>query len=299
MRLIISALLQKYHIYFLSPLLLVLLPACGPQKAPYVAHRPAYLIREKKSKKEVSTPGVINKNPSSMSQDDLKIGIDYALSIDHKELAIEYIERFLKKSNDQTDLKNMRLQLADLYFETGKLQEAYKLYSLYLSLYPGSDHRAYVHYQAILCRFYMSLTSDRDQSYTEDAFKLTQDYAEYLKQDGQNIYALYSKDVEAIQMQCIEKLFESEKNIYDYYMSRGSYKSAQVRLAHMKQRYIPLLRSCEYTLLNLECDLAKKLHDNELLVAAHQELAHKYPQEHARLIVAQTTPPKKHAIDLF
>jgi len=141
-----------------------------------------------------------------MTIDELRQASDYAFASDHKELAAEYIERLIKKSNDPEELKDLRLQLADIYFEGGQMKEAFKIYSMYLNLYPGSAHRAYVHYQAILCRFYMSLSSDRDQAFTEEAFRLTQEYADKLKEDHNNIYTTYAQQVEEIQGQQMQNI---------------------------------------------------------------------------------------------
>ncbi len=268
-------------------LVLIFLPAC--YKKYETAIRPSYLSKSAcvMQSGDIIMPPEASRKPEYLTLTELESAREYYLAIDQKDTAAKYVEEMIRKSNDPKQLKELRLQLADLYFQTDKMEAAGKIYAMYLTLYPGDEFRAYAHYQAILCRFYMSLNSDKDQSITTEALVLAQDYVKRAKIDTQ-IYAFYLKDVVSLRTQCGKRLYESDMNIFNFYLNKGSYKACNVHLDNMKTRFIPLLASCEQELLGLEYLVAEKLDDKELILAKQEEIRTKYPSE-ADVILAQHT----------
>jgi outer membrane protein assembly factor BamD (BamD/ComL family) len=268
------------------------------------ALRPPHLSRTTPmlASDQIEAPPEASRKPEYLTLPELERARDYYLVIDDKDTAAKYVEEMIRKSNDPKQLKELRLQLADLYFETGRMEAAGKLYAMYLTLYPGDEYRAYAHYQAILCRFYMSLNADKDQSGTTEALILAQEYINRAQHDTTN-YAFYLKDVEDLRTQCSKKLYESDMSIFNFYLNKGSYNACKVHLANMKTRFVPLLAYCEQELLGLEYLIAGKLDDKEMIVAIQEEVRTKYPCE-ADVILAHQTQQQQNqsmwdAVKLF
>lgn len=163
----------------------------------------------------------------------------YYDDLGYPERALKCYERMLALSKDPIQLNNIRLEMADRLFETGDFHKASKLYLNFLQFYPGSDKREYVEYKAILSHFYITLSSDRDQTETKTTLALTQLFLEHA-----SIYKEYVQDVKDIQKQCYEKLVGSEMNICAFHLRHANTKGAEQRLAYINEhlrRHVPAL----------------------------------------------------------
>lgn len=239
-----------------------------------------------------ATPEELKKNIKKMTVEELERAKNHYVAIGNKTQAILYLEQIITSAADQKMLQDIRLELADLYFDEGHISKASKAYTSYLGLYPGSEDRAYVHYRAILCRFYETFNPDRDQTRTEETLILTQEYLNRVISDKE-FYAVYSIDVETVQKQCCKKLFDHDKGILNFYYKKGNFKAALLHLTHMKKQYLKLYKEVEPELLAFECAIAQNTHDTTLLLAKQTELKTKYPEFHATL-VAQQQPRKSY-----
>ncbi len=244
-------------------------------------------------KEKPARPSVMNRNPQNLTFDELKVAKNYAQQTGNKRQIIIYLENMVKQCIDPNLLKDINLELADLHFELGNMEQASKLYTAYINLFPGSPQRAYVHYQAILCKFYSTFTPDRDQTRTEETFKLTQLYLDVVgKQD--ELYKEYADEVSSIQKQCCKKLYDHEKDIFNFYFKKRNYKAAQVHLDEMKKTFIALMKSdVEPELIALECSLATKQGNNQLFELKQHELITKYPHQ-ATITLAANLPKTDH-----
>ncbi len=181
--------------------------------------------------------------------------------------ALRYAERMLVVTTDLQQLKELRIEIADLNFDQGNLEEAENLYTEYLSFYPGSDLAEYASYKGILSCFYQTLSSDRDQSKTTQTVELAQ---KFLKQPS---YKNYTDDVNVIKHQCVVKNFESELNVCNFYIEQDKFKSAEQRLTDLKEKYKDHELPFIIQLVTVESQLAQKQGNNELAQQKHQELA--------------------------
>jgi outer membrane assembly lipoprotein YfiO len=288
---------NKHIITHIIPMLLLLFifPSC--QKSEWTTKSTRYRSNHQPLTKEQQKPvkpSIMSKNPKTLSFEDLRIAKNYTETIGNPRQTIMYLENMVRQCSDQSILKEIYLELADLYFEQGNMENASKLYSSYITLYPGSPHRAYVHYQAILCNFYSTFSSDRDQTKTEETFKLTQLYLEVARKEDE-VFKEFSDDVSSIQKQCCRKLYDHELDIFNFYYKKGNYKAAQVHLDEMKKTYISLMKEdIEPNLIALECDLATKRGDLHMLAEKQSELRTKYPQAHSIKLAANSTHKVDH-----
>lgn len=222
-----------------------------------------------------------------MSYSELKASKDRMLAAGDKTTALRFLEKMIPTCNDLDELRVVMLELADLLFDTGDLEKAGKMYREFSTLYPGNVKVEYALYKAILCAFYATLDSERDQTKTKDTVELAETFL-----TRQELFTTHTKDVLTILADCRKKLFDNEKTIFSFYLNRGSYKSAQKRLEGMRKDYLVTLPSIEGQLLALECDLAEKQNLPEIVSKKQAELAEKFPAYHQELAQAKS---KKHS----
>lgn len=285
---------SKCNHFFSIVALALFLPSCKQEQPKKVTLR----MQQKQSqgtvdKNKITQPAVAKKNPKTLSMAELQIAKEYSEALDNKAQTIIYLEHMVKQCSDPAMLKDVYLELADLYFEQGNMDLAAQLYSSYIALYPGSPQRAYVHYQAILCKFYTTFSYDRDQTKTEETFKLTQLYLDMASKQSE-VYKEYCTDVASIQKQCCKKMYAHELDIFNFYYKKGNYQAAQIHLDEMKRVYLGLLsEDVEPDLLALECNVATRIGDSKLAVTKQAELQAKYPQI-ATLKLASNNPRTDH-----
>lgn len=281
-------------LYSFCLVLLGLLCGCTPRQKKCAV--PSLLYTRYEAKTDPNPPGHIRKSIKTMSCAELESLKEYYLVTKNTTAAVPCLEQLIKICEVPQRLQELYLELADVQFELGNMDSASKYYTLYLSLYPSSPHRAYVHYRAILCKFYLTFSADRDQTRTEETLTLTQEYLNQAKTDKSS-YVAYIPDVEDVHKQCCRKLYDHDMYIVNFYYKKGSYQAASVHLEHAKKRYYALLKEVEPEILRLEYDLAQKQGNFTLAQAKQTELATKYPQ----MVVAASDPEskKRHAADKF
>lgn len=165
--------------------------------------------------------------------------------------AIPYVERMLALCSDPVELKELRLEIAELQFTDGNLEKAEQAYREYSSYYPGSEDLEYAQYKEILCAFYQTLESDRDQTKAKEALNKS---GEFL---AQSLYHTYADDVHIIQQQCKRTIFDSEVHVFNFYLDQDKLPAAENRLAYMKEHYADDLQ-LQRPIIQLEALLAQK-----------------------------------------
>ncbi|OQA33817.1 MAG: Outer membrane protein assembly factor BamD [Candidatus Dependentiae bacterium ADurb.Bin331] len=227
------------------------------------------------------------KDLTDLTQLRLRLAIDRERG--YIEDAIKVIERLIALCNDQDDeaeVQQLRLEIADLYFELGKLKDAAKFYREYVKLYPGSKERDYAEYKKILCNFYAQLQPPRDQTRTNKTLKLT---ASYLKQEPDE--QEFRSDIAKIQTACYEDLFEHEKGIFQFYCKQHNFKAAETRLKNIKNQF-ESVHLFDAVYLELELYLAQLQKNTELIAKKTAEIQAKFPTY--TLTLAASKPLNKH-----
>lgn len=190
---------------------------------------------------------------STMTFDELREAKNRKLQENNVEIAIKYAEKMLPICKDMHELKDLTIELADLYFHHGDLEKAGKLYNEFTKLYPGYDKIEHAKHKAILCSFYSILNAENDQTKTKETIALTQEFLE-----RSDIFTQYASEVENIQKQCYRRLVESDKYIVEYYLNRDSFNAAQTRINNMRKDYGTAMPNLEPELLSYEIQIAQK-----------------------------------------
>ena len=231
--------------------------------------------------------------PKDMSFEQLENAKNLTIELGYPQDAIVYLERMIVTTQDQEKLKELRLELADLYFDIGKFEKAGKLYGEYIISYPGSEHKEYAEYKAILCRFYLTLGTDRDQTKTEETLALIQTYLDEPMPSRE-----YRLAIQDIQKQCWQKVRDREEYIFNFYLKQHKFEGAERRLAYIKEKFKGHLDDMPRLVLEMELTLASKQGKNDIIEQKQQELIQQFPQ-YASFVLAQTTPRKKSHVSTF
>lgn len=263
----------KLHIFMLSLLSLLFVSGC--------------LFQSKDSKPK--------KYFRDLDYKDLTESKKRLLAQGNKETAIKHIEKMIPLCDNIKDLRALHLELSDLLFDTGNLKGAEQQYSQFVQQYPGDTNIEYASYKAILCNYWLTLDSQRDQTRTEATITLSK---KFLKRS--DIFHKYDNEVEKILVDCQNKSLESEINIFKFYLHMGDELSAKTRLANIGKEFLQEMPLAEPELLILECELAQTFNRQELLLAKQTELKTKYPDyQEQKLLLAENKNKKTLFVDKF
>jgi outer membrane assembly lipoprotein YfiO len=225
---------------------------------------------------------------SDMDYGELKIAKAKQLEAGNTDAAMKYLERMLKMCTDITELANLMVEYANMMFDAGKFTQSGILYTEFTRLYPGHEKTEYALYRAILCYEYDQLTCDRDQSKTQETIDLTNEFL------ASNVFVTYQTEVKKIRTNCYAKLIESELNVCDYYLKRGSTKAVENRLKTVRSDYLPHAPEAEAQIIAFELRMAEEKGQN---VADH--LANKVGIPAQEVTQVAQSQKKRKASDRF
>jgi outer membrane assembly lipoprotein YfiO len=206
--------------------------------------------RKKRRRKEKVQSAESKKTLSHMNFLELKKSKDELTKSGNTTTAIKYLEKMVPLCNDLNELRVIMLEYANLLYETGSFDKASKMYNEFTVLYPGSDEVEEAMYRAVLCTFQLTLDAEHDQTKTLETCELAKTFLD------RESFTNFKNDVETILSKCEERLFESEMNIYKFYMGRGNYVSATKRLSGIKEIYLnKTIPDIQMRVAALEADL--------------------------------------------
>ena len=213
------------------------------------------------------------KEPKNMSLEELREKITTALNSKKSHYAIEPLEQVILKYPEHQDLAEYKIILADLYLKVGRLEEAYKLFKNYTKYYPSDARAEESHYKSVLSKFYQTLKVSKscDDSDTQKTIKRCKDYL------TNSYYAQYKNDIRDIQYTCERRLIDKEIYVFNTYIKKGKFQSAQNRLEYLKENYLPRHNFLEAQLLYLEGRLAKEQKNISLTKEKVEQLANNFP----------------------
>lgn len=202
---------------------------------------------------------------------ELKEGLERALQENDYETATKYLDALRMVCTDTEELKNILLQLADLYYKREAWSKAEKAYQEFVMLYPGADKYQYAYTQAAKCGQQLTAEPDRDQTKTQEVLKFCQDFIDSHQKSE------YLDTITQIATQCREKLLASDVNVFNFYLNNKNYKAAQKRLDIISKEHVPQLPSAEPKTLELTIQLAQAQNNPQNLLDAQFKLVSKYP----------------------
>lgn len=297
--------MNRYYSFIILPLVITLSCAAADQQKSLPVRTTKKLYKKtvvfqnkKPPKKNVLTvekdpekDKLLKKTIRDMSIEELMAAKEYATALGKKELVIKYIKQLILEVKEPELLSNIRLQLADLYFENGDMKKAGHLYLEYIKFYPGSKSSDYAEYKAVLSRFYARLKPPLDQTKTQRTINLANRYLQGSDLPNKE----YAHEVEKIRRTCYQDLYEYEKNIVEQYFNLGKITAAQTRIDGIKKEFLPILQEIEPQLIELEGLLAQRQGKDTQVQEKVAELQKKFPAYEPSKLALNTPSKKSHA----
>lgn len=218
--------------------------------------------------------GKIEKKPEEMSFNELKEKITESLEKNKRDVAIPHLEQLIAQYPENQDIFEYKFILADLYMKVGRLEEAHLLYKNYTKFYPSEARAEQAHYKSILSKFYQTLkiSKDCDDTDTQHTIKQCRSYL------GNNSFKQYRSDVRDIQYTCERRLIDKEVYVFNTYLRRKKFQSAQNRIDYLKTTFLEKHPTLEAHILYLESKLAHKKKEMPVVKEKVEVLFAKYPE---------------------
>lgn len=223
----------------------------------------------------------------NMSFNELNSFADKAKQKKHNDDAMGYLEEALGRFSDNEKIHQVKLDLAELHFDSGNYQAAHELYENFNQLYPADAQAEYAKYKSILSMYRQTLDVHCDQTETENTIRLCREYLQ------KGIYKKFTKEIIDIQKLCENKLFNKEIYVFNFYFNKGKYDAAGHRLKTIKHKFAAALSEHEDQLLYLECKLAQKEKNKKLIRHNLDELMTKYPTSEFTLMAQNLTAKRQ------
>ena len=194
-------------------------------------------------------------------------------NLDH--IAINFLREMIKKCENPEELRDLRLEYADMLYNLKQFGDASDSYELYVRLYPGSEGAPYADYRSIDARNQEVLGADRDQESTEKVIEMAKEYGK--KVAWRPGYNKYVKEVEQIAHDCLYRLYESEVLRFYFYINRQQCKAALNRLEYIREHYLKYLPEIEASLIELDYELCCERKESDVAANKKEELLKKHP----------------------
>lgn len=228
--------------------------------------------KEKGKKKKAKARTDHGQTLSTMSYETLKRKKDEYIKNGDLYNASKYLEEMIRICDDHKEKQPVMIELGDVWFKQQDHKHAVRVYEEFVTLYPGSQKVGYALSQAIESSYQQILSQDRDQTRTEDTLKLIDSFME-----RKDVFAEYAPRVLEIQRKCLQRLFESEMNVANFYVSRGNFKAASRRFENITKKFGATLPDVQPQVLEFKITLADAQHDQLTATQARIELAQKFP----------------------
>jgi outer membrane protein assembly factor BamD len=215
-----------------------------------------------------------NKKPLEMDFDELEEKSKTSLDSGDQERSLKYLETLVAKYPDHPRVPEYKLHLAENNLKEGQFAAAFERYQQFGRLYPSHEKTEYAQYQAILAKFYQTLkiSRDCDSSDTDTTLKLCNSYL------ANETLSSHRSDVSDILATCENRIVDKEIHVYNSYLRRGKYQSAQNRLDHLKSKYVAKDSSLKPRILYLECKLAQQQSKDDEAFKNLETLLNEFPE---------------------
>lgn len=192
---------------------------------------------------------------TEMNFEELKAAKIKRVEAEQWDVAIRYLQRLIILCEDVNEKADLIIELANIQFDQGFFDDAAKQFKEFIHLYPGNKHTEFAHYKSIVCTHKRILSSDRDQTKTEETIELANKFLD------QNTFNEYREQVLELRQQCFQVLAHSELNIGEFYINSGEYLAAQRRLETVRTDLLEKAPEIELRLAHLEADLSLQFSD--------------------------------------
>lgn len=251
------------------------LPAMGPMG---FGQKPN--LQEKKDDKKKPRKNPLIEKP----MDELKQGLQKALLSKDLATAVKYLDAMRVISTDPDQIRELLLQMADIYYQQEEWTKAERAYNEFILLYPGAARCDYAHCKAVECGFKLTLSYDRDQTKTQEVLTLAEQFlTEHPKSE-------FLGQINELAYNCREKLLQSDVNVFDFYLKRNNFKAAQKRIDLITKEHGPKLPDAQPKALELTLQLAQAQNDQLKAWEIQLKLVDNFPNDAITKRLIKMTP---------
>lgn len=187
-------------------------------------------------------PDKVDKNSLSsykhfklMNYEELKAKRDELIAQNKKFPAINYVERMLDQTKDLNEIRELRIMLADLYFDTEDYPKAQKKFAEFKTFYPNHAKTEHASLYEIESAWLQSTSPDRDQTKSHEIIDLAN---EFLK----NINFTEKREaVKNIKKESQVKLLCQEINTIEFYLKEKNTNAVAKRIEFLKNQFKELI----------------------------------------------------------
>jgi outer membrane assembly lipoprotein YfiO len=231
-----------------------------------------WMTKRREPRKEHLTISQMNFHQLLQRKNELLLEGDY-------EVAIKYLEKMFRLTENAEQLVFIMLEWAELLMKTGQYAKAEKLFDDFIKLYPGNEYVEQAFVKAIECSWEQTASFDRDQTKTEDTLNLIKQF--------ETRSAIYTREnierVSEFKHMCQQKLADSNLYVAQHYIGRGIYRSAHKRLDDARNNDLVTRPNIEPNLLKLEIELAQAEQNKTIEQTKLNELIEKFPEHEITL----------------
>lgn len=187
--------------------------------------------------------------------------------------AAQWLEKIIRRYPENAKVVEYRYKLAESYFLAKKYQLASEAFSSFAKFYPADEREGDARYFALMSKYNYSksFSVECDSTPTKEVSEMCSALlADESMIDRKN-------EILAILNHCDERLLNKEVAVFDSYLRRKKFDSAEVKLGKIKSDFLAKNSTLEPRIVYLECKLAKKTNDLTNAQACLDQLLEKYP----------------------
>lgn len=223
-------------------------------------------FEEKENKKKPRKNPLVEK-----PMPELKKGLEQALKAKDFATALKHLDAMRMVCTDHDQIREILLQMADLYYQQEEWTKAERAYNEFILLYPGAARCDYAHYKAVECGFKLTSEPDRDQTKTQEVLTLADQFITGHSKSE------FMPAVIKLATDCREKLLASDTAVFNFYLTRNNFKAAQKRLDLISKEHTPKLPDTQPKVLEMTIQLAQAQNDQIKMWETQLQLVDKFP----------------------
>lgn len=203
----------------------------------------------------------LTKNIKDMTLDEALSAKQYYEKLGRLDRVAQLIPHIISLSKDADQIANLTLELADIEVTLGHIEPAFKLYSSFVSMYPGSSHHKLARHHQVLTAYWRMLPSYLDQTITQTTISLAKSYlVDFPEEDEMN------QEIQKVLVAAYGTLLEHELATIRFYLQRfylseqrTQFDAAWSRLTYVEKEILPILAATDGAFKRI----SKELFDNK------------------------------------
>lgn len=185
----------------------------------------------------------LTKNIKDMTLDEALSAKHYYENLGRLDRVALLIPHIISLSKDADQIANLTFELADIEVTLGHIEPAFKLYSSFVAMFPGSSHHKLARHHQVMTAYWRMLPSYLDQTITQTTISLAKSYlVDFPEEDELN------QEIQKVLVAAYGTLLEHELATIRFYLQRFyvseqhvQFDAAWARLNYIEKEILPIL----------------------------------------------------------